>query len=254
MISDPLEKFTLRAHHTLVEYVVVAIKSTIKEGNYPPGSQIPTEKELVTKLQVSRTTIREAMRMLEEEGLIIRKQGLGTFVSERAILKDLTQNTGITEMFKQSGRTSRTEQASVEHTKASGKISEALSIAIEDPILLIDRVRAVDNTPMVWTLDYVPAQIVGIDGLNNFDPMDNSIYDFFKNELNISIVRGVVSLCSIEASHEISEKLNVSVGTPIMELSQKDYDSNDRIVLYSIEYHIPDSFQFLVYRKGPHWF
>jgi len=251
-MSDPLDNFNLHSYPTLVISVVDAIRKSIEDGNYPPKSQIPTEMELVSKLQVSRTTIREAMRMLEEDGLIVRKRGLGTFVSERAIIKDLTKNSGITEMIEQSGRTPRTEQASLEQTKASRIISEALSIEIDDPIFLVDRVRTANNTPMVWTLDFIPIHIVGEDGLKNFIPMNDSIYDFFKNDLRISIVRGVVSLYSIGATDVISDKLIVSEGTPIMELSQTDYDINDRIVLYSIEYHIPDSFQFLVYRKGPH--
>ncbi len=253
-MKDFMENFALQSHPTLTEFVADALKRTILEGNYPQGSQIPTEHELVSQLEVSRTTVREAMRMLEEDGLIVRKRGLGTFVSERAIIKDLTQNTGITEMIEQSGRTSGSEDVRVEQAKASKKTAAALSIEKGDPVFLVERVRSANDTPVVWTFDFIPINILGEKGLKNFDSKKDSLYRFFKNELGISIVRGTANLYPIEATKEIIEKLNVAVGTPILEITQTDFDNNDRAVLHSIEYHIPDSIRFFVYRKGPHRF
>ena len=59
-----------------------AIVGLTRRGEYPPGSRLPSERQLAEQLDVSRPTVREALRILEEEGQITRRVGIGTFVSE----------------------------------------------------------------------------------------------------------------------------------------------------------------------------
>ncbi len=85
---------------TLTESAQQELLQAILNGTYAPGSQLPTEAELGELLGVSRTVVREALRGLEDEGLIDRRHGVGTFVREQSILKNLNFNFGITEMIK----------------------------------------------------------------------------------------------------------------------------------------------------------
>ena len=77
-----------------------AIAAAITAGDYPPGAQLPAEAQMASNLGVSRATWRDALRQLEERGLIIRRHGRGTFVAKRPIRKDLNRNFGITAMIR----------------------------------------------------------------------------------------------------------------------------------------------------------
>ncbi len=71
------------------------IKSDIINSKYPPGSQLETEDKLSERYNVSRQTVRRAIGILEQDGLIIRKQGSGTYVSKRATSQPPTKNIGV---------------------------------------------------------------------------------------------------------------------------------------------------------------
>jgi len=90
---------------TLADATSEALQRAILSGKFPPGSQLPPELDLIDQLGVSRTTLREALKRLEEQGLIFRRRGRGTYVRERSIVKDLSLNFGISEMITQAGFT-----------------------------------------------------------------------------------------------------------------------------------------------------
>ena len=72
---------------TLTEIAEQSLRQAIEQGKFGPGSQLPTEAELCQMLGVSRTVVREALRVLEEDGLVARRHGVGTFVRDHPILK-----------------------------------------------------------------------------------------------------------------------------------------------------------------------
>src|SRR5262245_2381152 len=93
---------------TLTEIAEQELRQAIARGTFRPGSQLPTEAELCQMLGVSRTVVREALRVLEEDGLLARRHGVGTFVRDHPILKNLNFNFGITEMIESAGLTAGT--------------------------------------------------------------------------------------------------------------------------------------------------
>src|SRR5215211_2194750 len=124
--NSPISRPT---HTTLTDQTVLAIQEAIKLGKFPAGSQLPPEMELLQMMGISRTTLREALRILEEKRFIRKSRGRGTFVMERAILKDMSQNFGITEMISQAGYTAGTRDANISVEKASNAIAGKLDLA-----------------------------------------------------------------------------------------------------------------------------
>src|SRR5215211_1572876 len=141
---------------TLTEAAQQELLQAIINGTYSPGSQLPTEAELGDLLGVSRTVVREALRTLEDDGLIDRRHGVGTFVREQSILKNLNFNFGITEMIKAAGMIPGTGQLAVRHETADGEVAAQLGLAPESQIVLIERVRTADDRPVVYSLDMLP--------------------------------------------------------------------------------------------------
>lgn len=239
------------SHATLTDQTVMAIQEAIKQGRFPAGSQLPAEMELLQMLGVSRTTLREALRILEEQRLIRKKRGRGTFVLERAIIKDLSRNFGITEMISQAGYAPGMRDVEIKRDKASKTLAEKLEIPEGAALVVIERVRTADQVPVVWTRDIMPEQYLGgwmptLASLNQ-----HSLYECLEQYANLRIVSGTASFSAVQAGREIAEKLEIQRNTLLLIIEQMDSDQHQRAILYSTEYHLTDKFNFIVHRKGP---
>jgi len=238
-------------HTTLTDQTVLAIQEAIRLGKFPPGSQLPPEMELLQMMGISRTTLREALRILEEQRLIRKIRGRGTFVMERAIIKDMSQNFGITEMISQAGYTPGTRDFKIFSDRASKALAEKLSIPENASTVVIERVRTASDTPIVWTRDILPREYLGNWMPTNENLKGISLYECLERYANIRILDGVASFSPVQASREIAEKLSIPRNTLLLLIEQVDHDPNQRPVLYSAEYHLTDKFNFIIHRKGP---
>jgi GntR family transcriptional regulator len=252
--QHPSSRVTLNRpkHKTLTDATVTAIQEAIHQGKFPAGSQLPPELNLMEMLGVSRTTLREALRTLEEQGAIYRRRGLGTFVSERAIVKDLSINFGIMEMITQAGYTPKTVNCEIRTWEASGKLAQDLEIPEGTAVVSVQRLRLANDTPIIISEDFVPVSILKGKTIKESDVINQSLYDYLEKTCNIRILQGVATMRPVGASREVAEKLQIHRNDILMLISQIDYDENHRPVIFSTEYHLPDKITFVIHRKGPH--
>ncbi len=240
-------------HRTLTSATADALREAISSGQFAPGSQLPSEFELMEMLGVSRSTLREALRVLEQQQYIVRRRGLGTYVSEPSILKDLSVNFGITEMIRQAGLKPGSSESAVRQISVRPEVAEALQVKKGTPVVVIDRVRTANGRPVVWSLDYLPAALLDQHAISLTDLQSQSLYSFLEEHFAIRITHGVARIRPVAASVEMAARLHVPKGAPLLCLAQTDFDLDERPVLHSVEYHLPDAFVFLVNRRGPHW-
>ncbi len=238
---------------TLTDATVTAIADAIRANKFPPGSQLPAELELMQMRGVSRTTLREALRTLEEQGRITRRRGLGTFVSERSIVKDLSINFGITEMIRQAGYTPKTIECQVRREPASAKVAGHLEIPEGAPVFVVRRLRLANDTPIVWSDERLPAAILDDHAPNENEIENQSLYDYLEKHHGIRIYQGTAVLRPIAAPRDVAEKLQVPRNSILLLISQTDSDEARRPVIFSEEYHLSDKITFLIQRKGPHY-
>jgi len=240
-------------HKTLTDATVTAIADVIHQGKFLPGSQLPPELDLMESLGISRTTLREAMRTLEEQGAIYRMRGLGTFVSEKSIINDLSINFGIMEMIAQAGYVPKTDSCEIWSEQATGKLVQALEIPEGTPVLVIERLRLANGIPIVLTKDILPLAVLGGKTIEESDLTAHSLYNYLEKFHNIRICQGTAVLRPVAATREIAEKLKIHRNDILLLISQTDYNKNHNAVIYSIEHHLPDKITFVIHRKGPHW-
>ncbi len=238
---------------TLTDATVTAIADAIRANKFPPGSQLPAEMELMQMLGVSRTTLREALRTLEEQGRITRRRGLGTFVSERSIVKDLSINFGITEMIRQAGFTPKTVECQVRREAASAKVAGHLEIQEGEPVFVVRRLRLANDTPIVWSDERLPASILDDRAPDAKEVQNVSLYDYLEKHHGIRIYQGTAVLRPIAAPKDVAERLQVPRNSILLLISQTDSDEARRPVIFSEEYHLSDKITFLIQRKGPHY-
>jgi DNA-binding GntR family transcriptional regulator len=236
---------------TLTEIAHDQLRQAILGGTFRPGSQIPTEAELCETLGVSRTVIREALRALEEEGLVARRHGVGTFVRNHPILKNLNFNFGITEMIESAGLKAGTSHLALKNEIADKEKAEQLRIEVGTPLITVERVRTADGRPVVYSLDTMTEALAQRAGFNPQLLLSHSIYSLLQNSLGQVVEYGIARLLPVSAPRHVVEKLQLPANALALYIVQTDYSANDEPLVYSCEYHLPDAFDFMVWRRGP---
>ncbi|HEX3211393.1 MAG TPA: GntR family transcriptional regulator [Actinomycetota bacterium] len=228
------------------------LKQRIDRGELPAGTRLPSEPELAAELQVSRATLREALRAMELEGLLRRRQGSGTFVAEHPrMANSLDVNYGVTDAIRAAGMTAGI--ADGRHWVEPASAGEAALLELEpgQDVLVIERLRTAEGKPVVLSRDLFPSRLVEGRELVVQQMLERSIYDVLERELGIVISHGVARFRPVRADHAVAGRLGVPRGELLLYLWQVDYAQDGVPVVSSHEFHLADAFDFTVVRRGP---
>lgn len=221
----------------------------IASGSLLPGSRLPPEPRLAEELEVSRATLREALRSLEEDGYVTRRRGAGTYVVGHPRLRNnLDVNFGVTEAIRASGMRPGTIEMAVSVRPASADEATALDLPAREPLVEIERVRTADERRVVYSCDLFARSLVAstdVEGLG-----DGSVYALFEAAGHV-VQHGVVTLEPMKAGRPIGRRLKIDPGSLVLYLRQIDYGRDGQPILLSHEYHVGDAFEFSVLRRGP---
>ena len=225
------------------------IRNFIIEKKLEAGDFLPSENELCQLLGISRGTLREAMRLLEDEGTVLRKQGIGTIISHRAnpIQSTLDINEGNTEMIQGKGMKPGTRDAHFEVAPATKLVARELHLKPGDSVMVLTRIRTADDIPMAYTIDYLPTSIVTGNLADQF--RGQSLYQYLEDELGFQLSNSLLRLVPKNANKQIANVLEIKVGTPLMLLLQTDTDISQSPVVYSEEYFVGHRFEFVIMRR-----
>jgi GntR family transcriptional regulator len=254
---------SLRIHHIqdssrLPERVAERLRSMVIKGDLNPGAQLPTEPELSKAMNVSRSTLRAALDRLEREGVIIRKRGVGTFVTQQPLVaNNLNLNWGVTEVIRSTGAIPGIADLGVSLVTADHRIAERLSVEAGEPIVLVERVRLADNRRVVFSRDVfrhslmrTPDGEVSLAALEEFLRVHQSLYVFLKAKLSLEIHHAMAWLRPMTAEQTLADRLEISVGSGLLYIEQVDYDSKGTSIVLADEYHVAEAFTFTVYRTS----
>ncbi|MCI9217212.1 GntR family transcriptional regulator [Lachnospiraceae bacterium 42-17] len=203
--------------------------SKITSGEWENGHRIEPERELCQLYNVSRITVRETLRLLEQEGLIVRQQGRGTYVRRKPIEQKLNKLYSLREHFKKEGVENIAEIRSFERISANLFLSRALNIKLTDDVIKIVRVFYAAGTPYVLETNYLPAayfrditeKMVEMQGL----------YNSFST-LGISISKAVEQIKPILIDKSTAGILQVRTNDAAMFIDRTTY-SQDVVIEFS---------------------
>jgi GntR family transcriptional regulator len=248
----------LRRPPSLAEQAADDVRDAIRAGAFGADGRLPSEPALSQQLGVSRPTVRAALSVLEQEGLVVRRQGLGTFVrSSVAELADLlNNNAGLTETIRAAGRRPGTASLVIGEASADARIAGYLSIEPGDRVARIERVRTADGVPVAFTRDFIPADV-----LIDHDVTPDRIDAFVRSEggslyrslsvAGLPVQYGVARVLPTLPPPDVAPALGVGLDTLLLLLEQTDYSSGDRPVLFAEEYLVPGPLSLYAYRRGP---
>jgi DNA-binding GntR family transcriptional regulator len=237
-----------RRRRLLVDVVRDSLRDAILAGDYGPGDLLPAEAELAARYDVSRLTLREAVRGLAEEGFVSRQQGVGTYITSLPRLQNnLSDNFGVTDLIAGLGLEPGGEVLDVSTEPASDRVARAINIAPHEPVTRLERVRTAEGDPIVYSIEYV-ARDIGADA-KALATHGGSLYALLE-AAGVELHHGVAKLRAVAADRKLADRLGIRRGEPLLFLEQVDYDSNEQPHLLALEWYRADLVELSVYRRG----
>jgi len=239
----------LGARPLLTDVVRDGIRRSIFAHDLAPGAKLPNEDALAAEYRVSRATVREAVRGLVEEGYLVRRQGSGTYVTARPLLRNsLDTNFSYTAYLESTGVRAGRRILGLQTIPASAFVADRLRIDVGSGVVELRRVRTADDRPAIFSVDVLPAGIV--DAGRDRDALGGSIYALLAS-LGHPVGHGESIVTPAIADESLAAVLEVAPGTLLQHLEQVDVDVAGRRVMLSREWHVPSVIELRVYRRGP---
>lgn len=204
------------------------LRHRIHSGVYPPGTQIPSEHQLSRELAVSRVTLREALRELVRENLLVKVQGKGTFVSSNPPKRLApVRYTGFLEELQERVRRLRVTDVEVTQTPATTELKGALQLnAATSELTLIRRLRHIDDEPFSYTLNYLPTEIGARIKVKDLYALP--LLKILQEDLRIPILRARETIEAAPADPDTARRLGIPVLYPVLHMTRVMYTTGDR--------------------------
>lgn len=226
--------------------VIDRLKKDMEEGIYKEKEKLPSEFDLAKKLGVSRATLREALRILEEENVIIRRHGVGTFVNAKPLFTSgIEQLKSVTSMIETAGMIPGTIFLSSSTLEVTEEDIHRFSCSPDEGMVVIERVRTANGDPVVYCIDKLPERILP----EEFSYDEESLFTILEKEANRKITYAVAQIEPIGYHEKISPILECEPETALLVLKQMHFDEMDEPILFSVNYFKADKFSFQVLRK-----
>ncbi|QAY67560.1 GntR family transcriptional regulator [Paenibacillus protaetiae] len=221
------------------------IERRIQAGEIKPGERLPSEPALAKEFEVSRPTLRESLKMLQREGTLISKNGVGTYVNERSssIVNPLNKLRSLGDMIKSVGYKDSEADVKVYSQEAETEWAEKLQTS--GPVVILERVRTADEMKVAFYYNIIPMEIAADHFTEGFS---GAIFDFLRERLGITVSYAITEICAVGAGGARDRRAAEVLGEGLLLLKQLHFDENDRPVFYSLDYLKSSSFQLFVRR------
>ena len=216
---------------------------------YAEGGKIPGEHELAERLGVNRGTLRGALRSLEQEGLITRKRGDGTYANPHVIniktrLDDLIE---YRELIRSSGYEPQVMMLSVAIEEASDEIADQLNIAQHSPLLVARQVLSADGNPSIYVEDTIPVELIK----EEYDEseLEKSILNFLEEKCFVRLDYTISEIEPCVCSGQVAEVLEMGPCQAVLKTTAICYSEDSKPIMASQSYYKTSFIRFSVLRK-----
>jgi len=233
---------------SLTDQVMAHLKERIVGGDFEEG-RIPPEMELAADLGVSRTTIRDALSRLEHEGIIIRRQGAGTFVNEHGlqIKSRLEDIWSYEEVLHDHGHTPSVQALGMHSEPAGEDLAADLGIEPGEALRVMEKLFLQDGEPVIHTSNRVAERhIRGADGA---EPATLPIYEFLETRCGRQLAYYVSEILPLALDAHVAEALHLEIGTPALSFEEIGFDRDNEPVLSATSIFRDDLLRFRLIRR-----
>lgn len=242
-MSKKSGKIDFKSHVPYYAQLIILLKEQIDQKVWNPGDQIPGEPELCREYGVSRTVVRQTLGEMEQEGLIVRRKGKGTFVAVPKISEGLAQKlTGFYQDMVARGLKPVTQVLRQEVVPATEKVADYLEITPGALVVVIKRLRFINDQPIQLVTSYLPYAL--IPALATVDLTNRSLYEFIEQECNLFIARGRRFIEAVSANESEANLLQIERNAALVMLDSVSYLDDGRPIEYYHALHRGDRSRF----------
>lgn len=223
------------------------LETSIRNGVYKPGDKIMTEAEMAREYGVSLITVRKAVGSLMEKGLVVRKQGKGTFVTKPKYSRNMKKLQSFTGMCEQMGVKPGARVLENRLIAADKKVADRLGIEPGSNVVYISRLRLADGEPVQVEKSYFPLKYAF---LLEEDLNDGSMFECLKEKAGAKVASSekMIELC--RATAEEAALMDVKKGDYLLFVKSTAYDENGEPMYAGIQLINGDRFSLYVYESG----
>ena len=204
----------------MADYVYRSVMHDIKEkilNNEFEGMRLPDERSLAEQYQVSRSSMKRALELLAQQGIVFKKRGSGTFINplylkNQALFRYEGSNLGLTDSFRVPGKKQRIELLDFQVIKASSEIAQDLFLNENDFVYKFKRLRLLDEQPFLIETGYLPIKI-----MTELKPeiLKSSLFNFLEDEQNKTVTKSFLNITVEPSSEEDQEKMKLKPVEPV---------------------------------------
>lgn len=254
MSSTPAWAIPIDSGSATPVYVQVAqeLQRRIENGELRRGSALPAERDLATHLHISRVTVRQALALLEKQGLLQRKHGSGTFVTPPALPGEMpSRPLGLLSSFsddvRSRGQTPGARVLSFERGRPSAHEALSLALSPSETVYRVRRLRTADGEPLAIEESTLPAALVG--PLEVGDVTDSSLYALLRAR-HVEPQRAIRHLRAVNADLGLAGLLGVAVGAALLTTERVSWTAGSQPIEYARAHYRGDRFDFVMELQG----
>jgi GntR family transcriptional regulator len=224
--------------HTLIRE---DLRSQIARGVFAPRQRLDSEAQLMQRYGVSRITVRQALQALEQQGLIVKVAGKGSFVAPEKPSQDLTQLQGLAEAMAPQGHQIRNRVLAVRHESADAALALRLGLALGEPVVHLRRVRLVDGVPLSLDLSWLPAA----EGarIAQGDLARRDVFLMLEQDLGLALGHADLSIDAVTAEPEVADELGIEPGEALLRIERLTHTAGGRPIDWETLYCRADRFR-----------
>jgi GntR family transcriptional regulator len=218
------------------------LRAAILDGSYPPHAQVPSESELMVQHGVSRITVRQALADLQNEGLIFKVHGKGSFVSKPKAFQNVTRLQGFAEAMAPLGYETFSKVLALRTAVAPPKVSEAFGIAPKSRLTQLTRLRFLNREPISVDVSWFTLEVG--ERLAKADLASRDVFAVLENDLGIALGHADIQIEAALVDEAHHKHLKLEPGSPVMQIQRLTYSASGQPVDFEHLYFRGDSFQY----------
>lgn len=207
------------------------ILDEIESGKLKHGDKLPSERDLAEKFNISRMTARHAISILEREGFVERRVGVGTFIAGKKIEMDFITFNSFTKNMLVRGLAPGTKTLDIKKDRAKAALSKSLQIEAGEEIVVIKRLRLANDIPIAVEESYIPYRYCP--GIEDLIADNVSLYQLLAERYGIVLVRANQYMQVVLSDEKESKLLKIKNMSPCILLEAVAFDTNGQAIEFS---------------------
>ena len=216
------------------------LRVAIGKGRLRPGDQLPSEAQLMSHYGVARMTVRNALRILLDEGLVVAEHGRGVYVRSRPPVRRLASDrfaqrhrkegkAAVVIETEQAGAAGSVDMIQVSQARPPAEVADRLRLAEDADTVIRSRRYSMDGRPVETAVSYIPADLAAGTPIADPNPGPGGIYARLEENGHV-LERFTEEVTARMPTPEEARLLNLGPGVPVFRLVRTAYDSDDRAV------------------------